>query len=257
LALPLPHPPEGDVVTRSATSPDAPALGREEVARIVDHTLLAPQSTAADVRVFIAEAQRLGVGSVCLSPAMLPVSAAGLRVVAVCGFPSGKHHSEIKRAEAARSIADGADEIDMVINLGAVLAGDWAAVEADIAAVRSAVPTPHLLKVIIESAVLSDEQIVGACRAAEAAGADFVKTSTGFHPAGGASVHAVELMASTVGGRLGVKASGGIRTADAVRAMVAAGATRLGLSGTAAILAELDGAQASAQADTAASTDQY
>jgi deoxyribose-phosphate aldolase len=173
---------------------------------------------------------------------VLPVDADGLRVVAVCGFPSGCHHSEIKRAEAARSIADGADEIDMVINLGAVAAGDWAAVEADIAAVRSAVPAPQLLKVIIESAVLGDEQIVGACRAAEAAGADFVKTSTGFHPAGGASVHAVELMARTVGGRLGVKASGGIRTAAAVRAMIDAGATRLGLSGTAAILVELDGA---------------
>ena len=180
---------------------------------------------------------------------MLPVRADGLRLVAVCGFPSGSHHSEIKRTEAARSIADGADEIDMVINLGAAMAGDWVAVEADIAAVRSAVPAPHLLKVIIESAVLNDEQIVAACRAAEAAGADFVKTSTGFHPAGGASVEAVALMASSVGGRLGVKASGGIRTAAAARAMIAAGATRLGLSGTAAILDELDGAEVAAPTD--------
>ena len=111
---------------------------------------------------------------------------------------------------------------------------------ADIAAVRAAVPPPTVLKVIIESAALTDEQIVGACRAAEAAGADFVKTSTGFHPAGGASVHAVELMAATVGGRLGVKASGGIRTGAAARAMIAAGATRLGLSGTKAVLDTLD-----------------
>ena len=229
-------------MTRSTDAVDAPMPGRAQVARMVDHTLLAPQTTAAAVRAFISEAQRLGVGAVCLSPSVLPVDADGLRVVAVCGFPSGCHHSEIKRAEAARSIADGADEIDMVINLGAVAAGDWAAVQADIAAVRTAVAAPQLLKVIIESAVLSDEQIVGACRAAEAAGADFVKTSTGFHAAGGASVHAVELMARTVGGRLGVKASGGIRTAAAVRAMIGAGATRLGLSGTAAILAELDGA---------------
>jgi len=240
-------------VTRSANTLDAPVLGREAVAQLVDHTLLAPQATVADVRKFISEAQWLGVGAVCLSPSMLPVRADGLRLVAVCGFPSGSHHSEIKRAEATRSIADGADEIDMVINLGAVAAGDWAAVEADIAAVRSAVPVPHLLKVIIESAVLSDEQIVGACRAAEAAGADFVKTSTGFNAAGGASVEAVELMATTVGGRLGVKASGGIRTAAAARAMIAAGATRLGLSGTAAILAELDGARV----DVEGGADQY
>jgi len=233
-------------VTSTATSPESAPITRDELARIVDHTLLAPQTTAADARDFIAEAQRLGVGSVCLSPSVLPVSAPGLRVVAVCGFPSGSHHAEIKSAEAARSIADGADEIDMVINLGLVAAGDWAAVEADIAAVRSAVPAPHLLKVIIESALLSDEQIVGACHASESAGADFVKTSTGFNPAGGASVHAVELMASTVGGRLGVKASGGIRTAAAVQAMVTAGATRLGLSGTAAILAELGGASTDA-----------
>jgi len=227
-------------VNSPAQPRDESPLGRDKFLQLVDHTLLAPQATAAQVTTFIAEAQRLGVGAVCVSPSQLPVAAAGLRVVAVCGFPSGCHHSEIKSAEAARSIADGADEVDMVINLGAVLAADWAAVQADIAAVRSAVPAPHLLKVIIESAVLSDEEIVGACRAAEAAGADFVKTSTGFHPAGGASVAAVALMAATVGGRLGVKASGAIRTAAAARAMLAAGATRLGLSGTAAILAELD-----------------
>ncbi|QTE27883.1 deoxyribose-phosphate aldolase [Pengzhenrongella sicca] len=226
---------------RDLTPLDPTALTRSDVAAIVDHTLLAPQATAAQVAAFVVEAQQLGVGAVCVSPSMLPIAAPGLRVVAVCGFPAGTHHSEIKRAEAARSVADGADEVDMVINLGAVLAGDWAAVEADIADVRSAVPAPHLLKVIIESAVLDDAQIVGACRAAEAAGADFVKTSTGFHPAGGASVEAVTLMAATVGGRLGVKASGAIRTAAAARSMIAAGATRLGLSGSSAILAELDG----------------
>lgn len=126
----------------------------------------------------------------------------------------------------------------MVINLGRAVANDFDAVEADIRTVREGCPPPTVLKVIIESAALTDEQIVGCCRAAEAAGADFVKTSTGFHPAGGASVHAVELMAKTVGGRLGVKASGGIRTAAEALAMVEAGATRLGLSSSAAILAE-------------------
>lgn len=215
-------------------------LDRTAVAQMVDHTLLKPEATAADVAAFVAEARSLGVWSVCVSPSMLPVDGGEVRVTAVCGFPSGKHTSEIKAAEATRAVGDGADEIDMVIDVGAAVAGDWDYVQSDIAAVRAAVPEPTVLKVIIESAALTDEQIVRACEAAEAAGADFVKTSTGFHPTGGASVHAVELMAATVGGRLGVKASGGIRTGAAARAMIAAGATRLGLSGTKAVLDTLD-----------------
>ena len=212
-------------------------LSRAELARYVDHTLLKPEATRADVAALIADAADLGVFSVCISPSMLPVKTpAGLAVATVCGFPSGKHHSEIKAAEAARSIADGADEVDMVIDVGAAVAGEFGAVEADIRAVRAAVPADRVLKVIIESAALTDEQIVGVCRAAEAAGANFVKTSTGFHPAGGATEHAVALMAATVGGRLGVKASGGIRTTEAALAMIEAGATRLGLSGTRAVL---------------------
>ena len=217
-------------------------LSRIELARYVDHTLLKAEATAEDVAALIAEAADLGVFSVCISPSMLPVATpAGLAVATVCGFPSGKHHSAIKAAEAAQSVADGADEVDMVIDVGAAVVGDFGAVEADIRAVRAAVPAAKVLKVIIESAALTDEQIVGVCRAAEAAGADFVKTSTGFHPAGGATEHAVALMAATVGGRLGVKASGGIRTADAALAMIAAGATRLGLSGTRAVLDGLEG----------------
>lgn len=215
-------------------------LDRTAVAQMVDHTLLKPEATPADVAAFVAEARSLGVWSVCVSPSMLPVDGGEVRVTAVCGFPSGKHTSEIKAAEATRAVGDGADEIDMVIDVGAAVAGDWDYVRSDIAAVRAAVPEPTVLKVIIESAALTDEQIVRACEAAEAAGADFVKTSTGFHPTGGASVHAVELMAATVGGRLGVKASGGIRTGAAARAMIAAGATRLGLSGTKAVLDTLD-----------------
>jgi deoxyribose-phosphate aldolase len=213
---------------------------RSAVARMVDHTLLKPEATPQDVAALVAEAQELGVFSVCVSPSMLPLDAGEVKVATVCGFPSGKHHSEVKAAEAARAIADGADEVDMVIDIGAATQGRFENVQADIAAVRAAVPAPHVLKVIIESAALTDDQIVGCCRAAEAAGADFVKTSTGFHPAGGASAHAVALMAATVGGRLGVKASGGIRTGAAARAMIAAGATRLGLSGTAAVLDGLD-----------------
>lgn len=210
-----------------------------ELARYVDHTLLAPTATAADVAALAAEAVRLGTYSICVSPAMLPVEAPlkGVKVATVCGFPSGKHTSAAKAFEAAESVSRGADEVDMVIDLGQVKAGRLDATEAEIAAVRAAVPSPTVLKVIIESAALTDDEIVAACRAAEAAGADFVKTSTGYHPAGGASVHAVELMAATVGGRLGVKASGGIRDWAAAVAMIDAGATRLGLSGTAAVLA--------------------
>lgn len=222
------------------TTPD-----RATVAQMVDHTLLKPEATPGDVAALVAEARELGTYSVCVSPSMLPIDRASLgdvKVATVCGFPSGKHASAIKAAEAARSVADGADEVDMVIDIGAAVEGRFDDVEADIAAVRAAVPAPTVLKVILESAALSDEQVVGCCRAAEAAGADFVKTSTGFHPAGGASVHAVELMAATVGGRLGVKASGGIRTGAAALAMIAAGATRLGLSGTAAVLDGLDSA---------------
>ncbi|WP_141372761.1 deoxyribose-phosphate aldolase [Cellulomonas cellasea] len=210
------------------------------LAQLVDHTLLKPEATRADVEALVEEGVRLGVYSVCVSPSFLPLDARGLKVATVVGFPSGKHHSDVKAAEAARAVRDGADEVDMVLDVGAAKQGAFESVQADIAAVRAAAPSPTVLKVIIESAALTDDEIVAVCRAAEAAGADFVKTSTGFHPAGGASVHAVGLMAATVGERLGIKASGGIRsTADAV-AMVEAGATRLGLSGTAAVLGGLE-----------------
>ncbi|WGW10674.1 deoxyribose-phosphate aldolase [Saxibacter everestensis] len=207
-----------------------------EVAGLIDHTLLKPEATRADVDLLIAEAIDLGVLAICVSPSMLPVTAEGVVVATVVGFPSGKHHSAIKAAEAALAIEQGADEIDMVIDIGSALAGDISGVEADIAAVRAATPAPALLKVIIESAALDDDTIVAVCQAAMSAGADFVKTSTGFHPAGGASEHAVALMAKTVGSRLGVKASGGIRTTEAAEAMLRAGATRLGLSGSRAVL---------------------
>lgn len=209
----------------------------DTIARFVDHTLLKPEATAADVEAAIAEAARLGAYSVCLSPSFLPVEVPeGLRLAVVVGFPSGKHHSSIKAAEAALAVSQGADELDMVIDVGAAVAGEYSVVEADIRAVREAAPAPTVLKVIIESAALSDDAVVAVCRAAESAGADFVKTSTGFHPAGGATVHAVELMKGTVGDRLEVKASGGIRTAADAEAMLAAGATRLGLSSTRAVV---------------------
>ncbi|MGV9721703.1 deoxyribose-phosphate aldolase [Nocardia beijingensis] len=206
------------------------SLTRAEVAAMIDHTLLAPEATPAQVSALIEDARALGVLAICVSPSMLPVRAPGLVVATVAGFPSGKHHSLVKGAEARLAVDQGAAEVDMVIDVGAARAGDYTAVLSDIVTVREAVGDRALLKVIIESAALPDEAIVRVCQVAERAGADFVKTSTGFHPAGGASAHAVRLMAETVGDRLGVKASGGIRTAEAAAELIAAGATRLGLS---------------------------
>ncbi|MGB7383830.1 MAG: deoxyribose-phosphate aldolase [Rhodococcus sp. (in: high G+C Gram-positive bacteria)] len=219
------------------------SLTRGALARMVDHTLLKPEATPQDVTALIEEGLALGVLAVCVSPSMLPVRAGGLVVAAVAGFPSGKHHSLVKGAEARLAVDQGANEVDMVIDVGAAVAGDYNAVLSDILTVREAMGPTAVLKVIIESAALTDEAIVETCLAAEKAGADFVKTSTGFHPAGGASVEAVRLMADTVGGRLGVKASGGISTTDAALAMIEAGATRLGLSGSRAVLAGVEPAE--------------
>lgn len=214
---------------------------RSDVAAIIDHTLLKPESTGEQVTTLIAQAAELGTFSVCVSPNQLPVEVPeGLRVATVCGFPSGAHATSVKAAEAADSVAKGADEVDMVVNLKQVKEHDYDAVEADVRAVKETVGE-HLLKVIIESAALTDDEIVAVCEASERAGADFVKTSTGFHPAGGASVHAVELMRATVGDRLGVKASGGIRDSETALAMIEAGASRLGVSASVAILEGLEG----------------
>ncbi|WP_349269996.1 deoxyribose-phosphate aldolase [Mycolicibacterium parafortuitum] len=215
---------------------------RAQVAALVDHTLLKPEATEADVESLVAEAQELAVKAICVSPTFVPTVrslALEATIASVVGFPSGKHLSAIKAEEARAAAAAGAAEIDMVIDVGAALAGELDLVGADIAAVRAAAPEA-VLKVIVESAALLEFSgwpiLVDVCRVAEDAGADFVKTSTGFHPSGGASPRAVELMAGAVEGRLGVKASGGIRTAAVATAMLDAGATRLGLSGTRAVL---------------------
>jgi deoxyribose-phosphate aldolase len=212
------------------------SITRAELARLVDHTLLRTDASHADVLALVAEARDLGTYSVCVSPSMLPVPdlPPELKLATVCGFPSGKHTTAVKVAEAAESVRLGADEVDMVIDLGLLKAGRQRDLVREILAVRAEVP---LLKVIIESAALSDEEIVLACEAAAEAGADFVKTSTGFHAAGGATVHAVSLMSQTVGEACGVKASGGVRTYEQASALVAAGATRLGMSATADVLA--------------------
>lgn len=215
---------------------------RAQLAALVDHTLLKPEATDADIVGLLSEAAALGVFAVCVSPTMVPAArslANGPVIASVVGFPSGKHLSVVKADEAQRALAAGAAELDMVIDVGAALAGELDVVGADIRAVRAAAPNA-VLKVIVESAVLlelcGEPLLIDICRVAEDAGADFVKTSTGFHPLGGASIRAVELMAAAVGGRLGVKASGGIRTATDAVAMLDAGATRLGLSSTRQVL---------------------
>ena len=215
-------------------------MEKAQLAAMVDHTLLKPEATRAQVEALVAEAVELGTYSVCVSPSQVPLKVPeSLKLCVVCGFPSGAHATATKAIEAREAVAAGVDEVDMVVNLSWVKDGLWDLVRSDIAAVKKEVPAPKLLKVIIESAALTDEEIVKCCQAAQAAGADFVKTSTGFHPAGGASTHAVALMRQTVSDTMGVKASGGIHTGAEALAMVEAGASRLGLSGTRKVLETL------------------
>ncbi|WP_299293638.1 deoxyribose-phosphate aldolase [uncultured Mobiluncus sp.] len=215
-------------------------MEKAQLAAMVDHTLLKPEATRAQVEALVAQAVELGTYSVCVSPSQVPLKVPeSLKLCVVCGFPSGAHATATKAVEAREAVAAGVDEVDMVVNLSWVKDGLWDRVSSDIAAVKKEVPAPKLLKVIIESAALTDEEIVKCCQAAQAAGADFVKTSTGFHPGGGASTHAVALMRQTVSDTMGVKASGGIHTGAEALAMVEAGASRLGLSGTRKVLETL------------------
>lgn len=223
--------------------PDTPTgtqLTRSVVAAMVDHTLLKPEATRADAEATVAEANDLGVLAVCLSPSMLPIDTGSALSCVVVGFPSGKHHSLIKATEAKLAVDSGAQEIDMVIDVGAAVDGKLDEVFADILTVREGIGAGITLKVIIESAALlalaGPETVTAVCKVAVKAGATMVKTSTGFHPAGGASVEAVQLMSAAVPSHVGVKASGGIRTAEFAAELIAAGATRLGLSGSRAVL---------------------
>jgi deoxyribose-phosphate aldolase len=219
-------------------------ITRAELATRIDHTLLTPEATADDVVALCAEAVDLQVGAVCVSPSRVAIAAANLpgaiAVCAVVGFPSGAHRHEVKAAEADLALADGAVELDMVVDLGAVKDHDWATVAADVETVRAR--GDGVLKVIVESAVLQPDELDQVGRVAVDAGADFLKTSTGFHPKGGATTDAVRSLSrvarqATASGReVGVKASGGIRDAATALAMLDAGATRLGCSSTRAIL---------------------
>lgn len=213
-----------------------------ELASYIDHTLLKPEATQVGVAALCEEANAFGVAAVCISPSMLPLNAGllnqSIHICTVIGFPNGAVDSRVKALEASLAFAAGAKEIDMVVNLGLIKLGDWEALESEITAVSMAVPFATL-KVILETGALTETEIVEACRVAESAGADYVKTSTGFHPSGGATLETVALMARTVGGSLGIKASGGIRDTATALAMIEAGATRLGTSSTAAILGGL------------------
>ncbi len=212
-----------------------------DLARYIDHTLLRPDATAADIDKLCAEAREFGFAAVCVNPTWVRRCAENLRgssvrVASVTSFPFGASTPEIKAMEARRAIRDGAREIDMVINIGALKSRDLDLVRTDVQKVSDACHEAGALnKVIIEAAYLTDEEKVIASHLAKEARADYVKTSTGYGP-GGATVHDVLLMRETVGPRLGVKAAGGIRTAEDVRDMIAAGATRIGASAGVQIL---------------------
>lgn len=219
-------------------------------ASLIDHTLLKPEASEADIRRLCEEAAKYGFASVCVNPAWVKTSAeilkgTGIPVCTVIGFPLGATLPDVKAFEARRVIFNGAREVDMVINIGALKSGDDCAVEDDIRAVASAAHENGVLcKVIIETALLTDEEKVRACLAARNAGADFVKTSTGFAK-GGATVDDVALMRRTVGKALGVKASGGVKGIEDAKAMVAAGATRIGASVGVKIAQEAEGVKSS------------
>lgn len=219
-------------------------LTRQSLAQLMDHTQLKPQATAADIDRVVEEARRFGCASVCVNPHWVPRVAAGLagsavKTCTVIGFPLGATATATKVFEAREAVQAGAQEVDMVINVGELRAGAADAVRADIAAVAEAAhESGALLKVIIETCLLTDDEKRLACELSQQAGADFVKTSTGFST-GGATAADVALMRATVGDALGVKASGGIRTLADARAMIEAGASRLGVSAAVSILEEL------------------
>ena len=206
-----------------------------DIATMIDHTLLKPDATQDQIAQLCYEARKYGFAAVCVNPTHVKLCAELLKgspvhVCTVVGFPLGATPPEVKAYEAQQSIDHGAVEVDMVINIGALKSKDYALVERDIATVaRTCHAGGALLKVIIEAALLSDEEKVIACQLAKAAKADYVKTSTGFGP-GGATVHDVELMRRAVGPEMGVKAAGGIKSYQDAEAMVKAGATRIGAS---------------------------
>ncbi len=204
------------------------------LASIIDHTLLKPEATEADIKKVCQEAIEYKFKSVCVNTHYVPLVSRQLRgsgvlTCGVVGFPLGAMTTRAKVDEASDAIKNGANEIDMVINIGALKSGDWDIVKRDIEGVVGVARGRALVKVILETSLLTDEEKIRACTIAKIAGADFVKTSTGFNK-GGATVEDIKLMREVVGPNMGVKASGGVRDAETARAMVAAGATRIGTS---------------------------
>lgn len=216
-------------------------MTRSELARRIDHSVLKPESTEQEIRAGAEVVRAWEVGYYCVQPCWVGVAAEALRgvdaqVVSVIGFPHGCERPDVKRLATSIAIEEGAAEIDMVMNVGALRSAQATWVAADIeGVVLAAQGVP--VKVILETATLTDEEKRLACRLACDAGAAFVKTSTGFHPAGGATVADIRLLRAAVGSQFGVKASGGIRTLADALAMIDAGASRIGISATAAILA--------------------
>jgi deoxyribose-phosphate aldolase len=204
------------------------------LASLIDHTLLKPDGARADIEKICQEAAQFGFASVCVNPVWVPLchdllKGSGVKVCTVIGFPSGAHAPDVKAYETRRAVEQGAEEVDMVINVGAMKSKDYALVEQDIRGVVQAAAPKALVKVILETSLLTREEKIMGCTLAKAAGADFVKTSTGF-AGGGATVEDIELMREVVGPEMGVKASGGVRTKEDVEALVAAGANRIGAS---------------------------
>lgn len=213
-----------------------------ELNRYFDHTLLKAEATSDQVLKLCDEALEYHFASVCVNPVFVPLAAGKLagsdvKVCTVIGFPLGANEPAVKAMEAALAVDEGAEEVDMVINIGKAKEKDFAYIQEEIAKVKQA-SREALLKVIIESSALSDDEIIGCCKAAMAAKADYVKTSTGFHKTGGASAHAVSLMRKTVGETMGVKASGGIHSLAEAQEMIEAGASRIGCSASVAIMEE-------------------
>ena len=216
------------------------------VASMIDHTLLKPDATRRDIEALCREAAEYGFASVCVNPTWVAdctrlLRQASVKVCSVVGFPLGAATADTKHYETRRALFDGAREIDMVINVGALKSGDLRLVERDIEAVTGPCrEVGALSKIIIEAALLTDDEKVAACTVAKAAAADFVKTSTGFGP-GGATAGDVALMRRVVGAEMGVKAAGGVRDLEGLKAMVAAGATRIGASAGVRIVQESKG----------------
>jgi deoxyribose-phosphate aldolase len=218
-------------------------LSAAQLAKYIDHTLLKPEATPAQIEQICSEAKQYGFAAVCVNPCNVRQVAASLsgtevKTASVAGFPLGACLPQVKAYEAEQAILDGAQEIDMVINVGALKAGNDALVREDIEAVaRASHRGRAICKVIIEAALLTDDEKARACLIVQSAGADYVKTSTGF-ASGGATVEDVALMRRVVGDEMGVKAAGGIRSLEQMKAMIAAGATRVGCSSSVKIMQE-------------------